>query len=234
MTKKIFIIIALLLFSDVFAGERLIYFRDDFNSLENWTHCSFPNTVKESDYTIENSGEKPCLRAGSSGSASGLILNKRINVYEYPSIKWRWKVSNVYKKGEHGKKEGDDYPIRIYILFEYNPETATLIEKAKYELGKKIYGFYPPKSSIEYVWANTEDIPEIVPSPYNKSVRIFSIQKGKQNVGTWQEQERNILDDYRRVFNMDPPLFATIGIMNDSDNTGESSVSHVDYIEVFR
>jgi Ca2+-binding EF-hand superfamily protein len=63
---------------------------------------------------------------------------------------------------------------------------------------------------------------------------MIVLQKGKRNLGRWIVEERNILDDYRRAFGADPPAMATLGIMNDSDNTKEASVSYVGFIEVYR
>jgi hypothetical protein len=63
---------------------------------------------------------------------------------------------------------------------------------------------------------------------------MFLLQKGPKNVGTWQDQEINIVDDYQKAFGSKPPMRARIAIMNDSDNTGESSISFREYIEVFR
>jgi hypothetical protein len=44
----------------------------------------------------------------------------------------------------------------------------------------------------------------------------------------------NIIEDYVKAFGVKPPEKAGIAIMNDSDNTGEQSVSYLDYIEVYR
>jgi len=63
---------------------------------------------------------------------------------------------------------------------------------------------------------------------------MIVLQKGKKYLGRWIVEERNVLDDYRRAFGTDPPAMATLGIMSDSDNTGEASVAYVGFIEVFR
>ena len=47
-------------------------------------------------------------------------------------------------------------------------------------------------------------------------------------------EEIDILEDYLKAFKAKPPLRARIAIMNDSDNTGESAVSWMEYIEVFK
>jgi hypothetical protein len=63
---------------------------------------------------------------------------------------------------------------------------------------------------------------------------MIVLQSGKENIGIWQEQEVNMLEDYRKAFRKNPPATASLAIMSDSDNTGERAVSYVDYIEVFK
>lgn len=60
------------------------------------------------------------------------------------------------------------------------------------------------------------------------------LEKGPAKVGTWVDEEIDILADYQKAFATKPPSRARIAIMNVSDNTGESSVSWMDYIEVFK
>lgn len=45
-------------------------------------------------------------------------------------------------------------------------------------------------------------------------------------------EEVDVLSDYRRAFGTDPPGQAGLAVMNDSDDTGESSVSWLDDLEV--
>jgi hypothetical protein len=60
------------------------------------------------------------------------------------------------------------------------------------------------------------------------------VQKGDANCGKWLTHDMNILEDYGKAFGGEPPPVASIAIMNDSDNTGEKSVSYLDYIEIYR
>ena len=69
-------------------------------------------------------------------------------------LTWRWKVSNVYRKGDSRTKEGDDYPARLYVMFVYDPDRASLGKKLRYKVAKTVYGQYPPDSSISYIWDN--------------------------------------------------------------------------------
>jgi hypothetical protein len=58
------------------------------------------------------------------------------------------------------------------------------------------------------------------------------LQKGKNNMGKWIMEEVNILEDYKKAFGKNPPKKASLAIMSDSDNTGESATAWIDFIEL--
>jgi hypothetical protein len=209
-------------------------FREDFNTLENWRPLYFPKIPRHSTYTTETNGSESFLKAEGKASASALVYKQEFNVYDYPIVRWRWKVSNTFHNVDPEKKSGDDYPIRVYILFKYDPKIANTINRVKYGIAKRLYGEYPPHSTLNYVWANGVEQKAIITSPYTDKARLIALEKGNGKVGMWQDEEINILQDYKRAFGADPPSIASIAIMNDSDNTGQQSVSYIDFIEVFK
>jgi Protein of unknown function (DUF3047) len=225
---------AVLLVPNAQALERAVLFHENFATLDNWKPITFPKIKKHTVYTIQQAGERHYLKAESNASASAIVYNNAYNVNDYPRVKWRWKVNNVYVKGDVRTKSGDDYPMRVYVMFEYEPDKAGVFEKIKYGFAKKMYGVYPPQSSLSYVWASREEAESIIVSPYTDRAMMVLLQKGAKNVGTWQDQEVNIVGDYQKAFGSKPPVRARIAIMNDSDNTGESSTSYMEYLEVFR
>lgn len=217
-----------------FAQDKEICFHEEFNNLEYWKPLHFPKIKEHTKYSIERDGAGSYLKAESNASASGIIFKEEFNVFEYPKVRWRWKVGNVFKKGNAIEKSGDDYPIRVYIIFKYNPETASFGQKVKYGLAKTVYGEYPPHSSLNYIWANRQHNERIIANPYASEAKMILLQTGEENAGKWIEQEIDILKDYRIAFDEDPPAIGSLAIMSDSDNTGESAVSYVDYIKVNR
>lgn len=228
-------LIVLLLFSPVAqAQEKTVLFREQFDNLDNWKPFTFPKIKAHSVYTIENEGGHHTLKAESHASASAIVYKETFNVYDYSKARWRWKVSNVYKNGDAKTKAGDDYPLRVYVMFDYDPDKAGTFEKMKYGLAKKFYGVYPPHSTLSYVWASKEEPDDIIVSPYTDRAKMVLLHKGTKNVGTWQDEVINIVEDYQKAFGAKPPVRARIAVMNDSDNTGESSVSYMEYIEVFK
>ena len=220
--------------SPAFTDDHHVLVREDFSTLDNWKPFTFPKIKSHSTYTIERTGSEHILRAESNASASAIVYKDSFNIYDYPKARWRWKVKNVYAKGDVRSKAGDDYPIRVYIMFEYDPDKAGLGESIKYGLAKSLYGEYPPHSSLSYIWSSKDDPEKFVVSPYTDKAVMVLLEKGPAKVGTWVDEEIDILADYQKAFKTKPPTRARIAIMNDSDNTGESAVSWVEYIEVFK
>jgi hypothetical protein len=214
--------------------QHTILFREDFTTLDGWKPFFFPKIKSHSTYAIESDGDRNLLRAESNVSASAIVYKDPFNVYEYPVVRWRWKVRNIYRKGDATVKAGDDFPMRVYVMFEYDPEQAGFGDRITYGLAKSLYGEYPPHSTLNYVWASREHPERIITNPYTDRAKGILLKKGPAQVGTWQEERVNILDDYRAAFGKNPPAKARIAIMNDSDNTGESSVSWMEYIEVLK
>jgi hypothetical protein len=236
MRRQVLFIILTALFcclSLAAAKEKKVFFRENFETLDDWRPLLFPKIKNHTEYRIERSGDETYLKAVSRASASGLVLKKEFDVREYPFLRWKWKVDNLYAKAGRHEKAGDDYPIRIYVIFRFDPDKASFFEKVKYELAKKLYGEDPPDSSLNYVWSSRDTGGKIYDNPYSDRAKMVVMEQGAAHVGKWMTEETNMLDDYRKAFGIEPPASASIAIMNDSDDTGEYAVSYVDFLEVY-
>lgn len=216
------------------SAEREVFISEGFESLEGWEPVHFRRIKEHSEYGIETVGPESFLVAASNSSASGIAHRETFNVYKYPMVRWRWRISGVYEKGDSSSREGDDYPIRVYVMFQYDPDRASFGERIRYGIARRLYGQYPPARSLNYIWANREHSRRVLPSPYTEKSRMVVIESGPGLAGRWVEEEVNVLEDFREAFGGEPPETARLAVMNDSDNTGESSVSYMDYIEVYR
>ncbi len=206
---------------------------DKIDDIDNWKPLYFSKIKEHSSYTTHTDDGVKCLKAESNASASGLIHKDEFSIYEFPYANWCWKVENLYKKGDAKSKKGDDYPIRIYFIFKYDPEKASFGERLKYKAAKALYGEYPPHSALSYIWTSKEHEERVLINKYDDKSRMIPLQQGPANVGKLQDEMVNILEDYKIDFGKNPPEIASIAIMNDSDNTKESSISYVYYIEVY-
>ena len=210
-------------------------FREKFDNLDHWKHVFLSKTKTPTKYSIELNHEDHHLKAESNASASALVHQTEFNVYEYPNVRWQWMIMNVYQQGDTRTKTGDNSPLRIYVLFEYHPDTFDGFEKAIYDFAKLLHGEYPPYAALCYFWNNQPtDKKRISTSPNVDRVKMIALQGGTGKIGTWQEEQINIVEDYLKAFGKKPPPMAKIGIMNDSDFTGEHSISYLRFLEVYR
>jgi hypothetical protein len=192
---------------------------------ENWEPLTFKNIDKHTKYEVVEEDGMTVIRAGCRASASGLIRKIHIDPRKYPVIQWRWKITGVYKRGDVTRKSGDDYPARIYIAFEYDPDRVGFLEKAKFETARILYGEYPPIGAINYIWGSRAPVGTRVPNPYTGRVMMIVVESGPGKTGTWVTEERNIYRDYVDSFGQPPPMISGVAIMTDADNTGEATTS---------
>ncbi|MCK4910107.1 MAG: DUF3047 domain-containing protein [Thermodesulfovibrionales bacterium] len=205
----------------------------EFDTLEGFEPVHFPKIPVHTEYSIMSEQGDSFLVAFANSSASALVYTHEFDVYEYPVVSWRWRVSNVYKNGHAGIKSGDDFPARLYVMFAYDPSEAPIGQRMVYGALKVIYGEYPPHSTLNYVWANRPHDNRYITSPYTSRSILFIMEEGMSGKPqAWAYEIVNVVNDYRAAFGKSPPRMAQIAVMSDSDNTGERATTHFDSITV--
>ena len=145
-------LISLLSLVPSFAEE--VFLREEFEDLDDWEGYYFEKVPEHTRYSVEWEGDASVLAVRAKASASGLVNSKIFDVYRYPILEWRWKAMNVLEKGDARSKKADDYPLRIYVVFKYDPSIARAGMRFKYNLAKRLKGEYPPHAGLNYIWAN--------------------------------------------------------------------------------
>ena len=190
-----------------------------------WQPYFFDKIPGHTRYEVVMDNSVNVIRAQSSSAASGLIRKIDINPREYPIVEWRWKIQGVVSKGDARQKKGDDYPARLYIIFAYDASLLSWVQRVKYSAARILYGEYPPGAGMTYIWGNRMEKGSMVVSPYTKRSMMVVIRSGNSRANTWVLEERNILSDFQKAFQAEPPMITGVAIMTDTDNTGESATA---------
>lgn len=188
---------------------------------KGWEPLTFKKIKSPTHY--EWSPEAYAIHALSSAAASGLTYRLDQDAAILPILRWRWRVSHAIAKGDEKTKAGDDYAARIYVTFRYDPSKVGAGTRIKYGLAKALYGEYPPHAGINYIWANRLPKGGSTPNPYTNRVMMVAVRSGDGEAGQWIAEERNVVEDYRRLLNEDPPPLAGLAIVTDTDNTGSQA-----------
>ncbi len=204
-------------------------------SLEDgWEPLEFPKIDRHSLYQLVEENGQQVVKATTDNSASGLIARVSVEPGESLILRWRWKVSNVFENGDARKKDGDDYPARIYVAFEFEPEEAGFFERAKRKTVEMVFGEELPGNALNYIWANQLPVGEIIANPFTDTTMMVAVNSGADNTGEWVTVERDIVADYNEAFGRKPPKLVGVAIMSDSDNTGGSATAWYGDVELVR
>ena len=192
---------------------------------EGWTPLTFKKIPAQTRYEVVRDGNVTVIKAMSESSASGLTKAVKIDPKEFPIVRWRWRIENLLQKSDATRKDGDDYPARLYMTFEYDPEKVSFSKKLKFKAGRALFGDIPI-GAISYVWETKAPVGAIIDNAYTDFVKMVVVESGPQRVGLWVDEERNIYEDYKKAFGEEPPMINGIAIMSDTDNTKERATAY--------
>ena len=192
---------------------------------EGWKPLTFAKVARHTAYQLVTEAGEVVLKARSEASASGLTREIRIDPREYPIVRWRWKVDNLLAKSDITRKQGDDYPARLYITFEYEPAKVSFSRRAQYRIGRLLFGDIPI-AALNYVWDGKAAVGTFADNAYTDFAKMVVVRSGAQALGTWVEEQRNVYDDYRKAFGEEPPMIKGVAIMTDTDDTEESATAY--------
>ena len=192
---------------------------------DGWKPLTFKKVPKLTTYELVRDGEVVVMKAVSQAAASGLTKAVTIDPREYPIVRWRWKVENLLKGSDVSRKDGDDYPARLYITFTYDPDKVSFGRKLKYKAGQAIFGDIPI-GALNYIWETNTPVGTIIENAYTDFAQMIVVESGPQKVGIWVDEERNIYEDYKKAFGEEPPMINGVAIMSDTDNTKERATAY--------
>lgn len=185
------------------------------NALKGWEERVFKGKVLYS--LIKSNKADGYLNAYSNDSASGLLYWLKFNPKEHPMVSWKWKVvkfpdeKNTASR-ENGWLEKDDYAARFYVIFPRFP--------------------FFRLACLEYVWDKNLPLGTVLVNQNFKNLKIIVAESGETNKGNWVTVERNVFEDFKKLFDADPPNVGAIAIMTDSENSQSIAEAQYNDIEV--
>ncbi len=200
---------------------------------DGWKPLTFKKVAKSTVYELVTDGSAVVVKATSDAGASGLTKEVKIDPSIFPVVHWRWKVENLLTRSDVTRKSGDDYPARLYITFEYDPEKVSFGRKLKYKAGRALFGDIPI-AALNYIWDTKTPVGTVVDNAYTDFAKMIVVETGPAKVGVWVEESRNVYQDYMQAFGEDPPMINGIAIMTDTDNTKERAIAYYGDIRFVR
>lgn len=156
----------------------------------------------------------PAVRLHSKGALTFLEKTVAIDIETYPIVTWKWKVENVLEGIDERTVEGDDHPIRIFFVFEPDPSEQGLWFRFKRFLYlDRAHGHPVGGRFTEYLWSSHLQPGDIIRDPSKPRQKLMVIEAGRRNLGKWLSYERNLYEDFKRLYAEEPRRLIFIGIL---------------------
>ncbi len=170
----------------------------------------------------------PAIKFHSKDALTFMEKDVDIDVREYPVVSWKWKVENILKDINERKQSGDDHPIRIFLVFAPDPARQSWWFKVRrFVYLDRIYGHPAGGRFTEYLWSSYLKPGEVINDPEHHEDRLITVEGGSGNLGKWLSYRRNLYEDYKSLYNEEPTRLVFIGIIDDTDDTGQEATSYI-------
>ena len=197
-------------FSSVNAGEA---------PPEGWRPYILRRDRAQSAYSMARRDGRIALHAVADSASSGLSCTTDIDPQRTPWLRWEWRVDTVHAKATVADDVLEDTPARIVVAFGGDMAKLSLRDRIFFEQVELFTGNLLPFATLTYVWDGQLPVGSVLPYARSGRIRYDVVESGTARAGQWLRYERNVLDDYRRVFGEAPTGHITsVGVLTDSDD----------------
>jgi hypothetical protein len=185
-----------------------------------WTLSKFK---RPTEYRLVDDFGRVVIEASARASASGLIHPVKLDPARYPALSWRWKVDELIAGADNTQKHAEDSPVRVVVSFAGDSTGLPLEERVFFDQVRLLTGQQLPYATLMYIWENRAPRDTVIPNRHTSRIKMIVAESGRDKLGTWQNVTRNVVEDFKRAFGEAPGEITAIGIMTDTDNTGENA-----------
>ena len=148
-------------------------------SLKIWEGLGQVQVVKEKHRKV--------LRLETEQGGVSLSRSLTVDLQANPLISWEWNVLILPTGAVSRQAQRDDHGAAVYLGFSSMEEPDR-------------------KTTIGYIWDNALPVGTDLSRPNDPFVHYVVVRSGREQLGNWLTEERNVLSDYRRLFGEEPAI----------------------------
>jgi hypothetical protein len=199
-----------------------------------WEPLILLRTKKETQYGLMKDDGRTVLHAKAQGASSGLMHTVSIDATKQPWLNWRWKIANLITSADNSRSATEDSPVRIVLAFDGDKDGLSFSDQILYETARVMTGRELPYATLMYIWENKAPVETVIPNTRSKRFQKLVVASGTHGIGEWHTFTRNIVEDYEKAFGEKPGKLIGVGVMTDTDNTGETAEAWYGDIRLLR
>ena len=162
---------------------------------------------KQTTYTLGSNEKGNFLKAETQGKASGLGIEKKINLVETPFINITWKVEKDLSGIIENSKKGHDYAARVFVVK---------------QMGMTVLS----KRAINYAFSSNNSIGQYWNSPYTKKSMDYILSTTVDNLNEWVTVKANVREHFKKFHDLDIKEIDGVAFMTDTDNSKLQAIAY--------
>lgn len=191
----------------------------------DWESIELAPGKNPTEYQLIDDAGTVVLRARAQAAASALGYATNFDIRAAPVIEWRWKVSRLIASADNALAALEDAPARIVLEFDGDKTRLPWRERAFLGVARQLANRELPYATLMYIWAPRAPVGTLIANPRTRRVQMIVAASGREGLGRWHSLRRDVLADFRRAFGEEPGRMIAVGVLTDTDNTGEYAES---------
>jgi hypothetical protein len=149
---------------------------------------------------VDDAGEQ-VIKLRTESSSFALEKTITVDLKQTPHLEWEWKVTVLPTGGNFASPEVDDQAAQLLVIF---PKT-----------------FFERRKVITYIWDPTAPKGTIAKAagPIYLNVKAIVVESGYSQLGKWLTEKRNVVEDFRALFEATPERAVAIRLQINSQHT---------------
>jgi hypothetical protein len=190
---------------------------------KGWSPLVILRNKKQTEYRLVADKSRTVLHAKADSSSSALMHAMNTDPAAQPWLSWEWKISCLLKNADNTQRATEDSPVRIILGFDGDKESLPFADQVMFETAKVVTGHDFPYATLMYIWENKAPVGTVIRSPHSARIKMMVAASGADGIGEWRLFMRNVVEDFEKAFGEKPGRLIGIGVLTDTDNTGESA-----------
>ncbi len=189
---------------------------------EGWESVIIHRNKKLTEYALTSEQGQKVLHARAVSASSGLMQKLDIDPMQESQLSWQWRISRLVESADNHDRTREDSPARIILGFDGNKDDLSFADQIMFETARLLTGREVPYATLMYIRGRKAPVDTVISNTRSGRIKMIVVASGNDGVGEWRTFSRDIVADYERAFGEKPGRLIGIGVLTDTDNTGET------------
>ena len=166
------------------------------------------------DFTVVQDGGIKALRLRSRDDHSTIARDLSVDLARTPVLEWSWKIVTLPAGADVRRRETSDLTAHVFLVW---PRMPALIRSRL----------------IGYTWDGVLPAGAVERSRKTRTVAFVAVRSGMGGLGSWVTEQRNVVEDYRRLYGEapdNPPALALSIDTNDTRTLAEGLIGAIRFV----